>query len=91
MKIYMQIFLSLVCEFIYLFISLIDVITTPTLWVGTSNGSIYIYTITMPANDCRTSDLVACQLGLTFFSFFLMQSYFFLNLLEKSFSSLSRF
>lgn len=40
-----------------------DVITTPTLWVGTSNGSIYIYTITMPASDCRTSDLVVCQLG----------------------------
>ncbi|GIY11100.1 lethal(2) giant larvae protein homolog 1 [Caerostris darwini] len=40
-----------------------NVITTPTLWVGTSSGCIYIYTITMPANDCRTSDAVTCQLG----------------------------
>ncbi|XP_054707407.1 lethal(2) giant larvae protein homolog 1-like [Uloborus diversus] len=40
-----------------------NVITTPTLWIGTSSGSIYIYTITMPASDCRTSDAVMCQLG----------------------------
>ncbi|CAL1266431.1 unnamed protein product [Larinioides sclopetarius] len=40
-----------------------NVITTPTLWIGTSSGCIYIYTITMPANDCRTSDAVTCQLG----------------------------
>ncbi|GIY83965.1 lethal(2) giant larvae protein homolog 1 [Caerostris extrusa] len=40
-----------------------NVITTPTLWVGTSSGCIYIYTITMPANDCRTSDAVTCQIG----------------------------
>ncbi|XP_071034522.1 lethal(2) giant larvae protein homolog 1 isoform X2 [Parasteatoda tepidariorum] len=40
-----------------------NVITTPTLWVGTSCGCIYIYTITMPASDCRTSDAITCQLG----------------------------
>ncbi|KAG8201923.1 hypothetical protein JTE90_027400 [Oedothorax gibbosus] len=40
-----------------------NVVTTPTLWVGTSSGNIYIYTITLPASDCRTSDAVACQLG----------------------------
>ncbi|XP_035228843.1 lethal(2) giant larvae protein homolog 1-like, partial [Stegodyphus dumicola] len=40
-----------------------NIVTTPTLWVGTSNGSIYIYTITLPATGCRTSDAVTCQLG----------------------------
>lgn len=40
-----------------------NVVTTPTLWAGTNAGAIYVFTITLPNNEKRSSDSVACQLG----------------------------
>ncbi|XP_031353819.1 lethal(2) giant larvae protein isoform X1 [Photinus pyralis] len=37
--------------------------TTPTLWAGTNNGTVYVFTITIPNAQKRDTDNVACQLG----------------------------
>ncbi|XP_050394221.1 lethal(2) giant larvae protein homolog 1 isoform X2 [Patella vulgata] len=35
----------------------------PSLWVGTNGGHVYIYNLTVPASDKRSSDAVGCQLA----------------------------
>ncbi|XP_059146629.1 LLGL scribble cell polarity complex component 2-like isoform X2 [Physella acuta] len=35
----------------------------PSLWVGTNGGHIYVYNLTVPPSDKRTSDYVACLLA----------------------------
>lgn len=37
--------------------------TTPTLWAGTNNGTVYVFTITVPAGLRRQEEDVTCQLG----------------------------
>ncbi|KAF5287521.1 hypothetical protein FQA39_LY04149 [Lamprigera yunnana] len=37
--------------------------TTPTLWAGTNNGTVYVFTITIPNAAKRDTDNVLCQLG----------------------------
>lgn len=37
--------------------------TTPTLWAGTNNGTVYVFTITIPSAQKRDTDDVICQLG----------------------------
>ncbi|KAK4874231.1 hypothetical protein RN001_013591 [Aquatica leii] len=37
--------------------------TTPTLWAGTNNGTVYVFTITIPSSAKRDTDNVICQLG----------------------------
>ncbi|XP_014241063.1 protein lethal(2) giant larvae isoform X2 [Cimex lectularius] len=36
---------------------------TPTLWVGTNNGTVYIFAIAIPGGAKRSEDNVICQLG----------------------------
>ncbi|XP_050540876.1 lethal(2) giant larvae protein isoform X2 [Daktulosphaira vitifoliae] len=36
---------------------------TPTIWAGTNNGSVYIFTISIPPNDKRKERRVTSQLG----------------------------
>jgi len=36
---------------------------TPTMWAGTNNGSVYIFTISIPPNDKRKERRVTAQLG----------------------------
>lgn len=36
---------------------------TPTMWAGTNNGSVYIFTINLPPNDKRKEKRVIAQLG----------------------------
>ncbi|XP_067128411.1 lethal(2) giant larvae protein homolog 1 isoform X2 [Centruroides vittatus] len=40
-----------------------NVVTTPTLWAGTNSGAIYVFTMSLPNNEKRSSDAVTCQLG----------------------------
>ncbi|RWS15422.1 Lethal(2) giant larvae-like protein, partial [Dinothrombium tinctorium] len=44
-------------------ISNTDNVQTPTLWVGTNAGSIFVFAITVPSEDKRDSALVTCQLA----------------------------
>uniref|UniRef100_A0A1B6CIZ4 Uncharacterized protein n=1 Tax=Clastoptera arizonana TaxID=38151 RepID=A0A1B6CIZ4_9HEMI len=37
--------------------------TTPTLWAGTNNGTVYVFTISIPASSKRIEENVNCQLG----------------------------
>lgn len=37
--------------------------TTPTLWAGTNNGTVYVFTLAIPAGDRRTEEDVNCTLG----------------------------
>lgn len=37
--------------------------TTPTLWVGTNNGTVYVFTLAIPAGVRRTEEDVNCTLG----------------------------
>nr|XP_018912290.1 PREDICTED: protein lethal(2) giant larvae-like [Bemisia tabaci] len=37
--------------------------STPMLWAGTNNGTVYIFTITLPPRARRNEDKVLCQLG----------------------------
>uniref|UniRef100_T1IK87 Uncharacterized protein n=1 Tax=Strigamia maritima TaxID=126957 RepID=T1IK87_STRMM len=37
--------------------------TTPTLWAGTNNGAIFVFTISLPPKEKRDEALVQCQLG----------------------------
>uniref|UniRef100_A0A1B6LPM2 Uncharacterized protein n=1 Tax=Graphocephala atropunctata TaxID=36148 RepID=A0A1B6LPM2_9HEMI len=36
---------------------------TPTLWAGTNNGTVYVFTIAVPAGNKRVEEAVGCQLG----------------------------
>lgn len=36
---------------------------TPTLWAGTNNGTVYVFTIAIPGGTKRTEESVSCQLG----------------------------
>ncbi|XP_014285464.1 lethal(2) giant larvae protein isoform X3 [Halyomorpha halys] len=36
---------------------------TPTLWVGTNNGTVYVFTLAIPGGEKRKEESVACQLG----------------------------
>lgn len=36
---------------------------TPTLWAGTNNGTVYVFTIAVPGGNKRTEEPVSCQLG----------------------------
>ena len=36
---------------------------SPTLWAGTNAGTIYVYSITLPANDKRDTEAVTAKLG----------------------------
>ncbi|RWS26277.1 lethal(2) giant larvae protein 1-like isoform X2 [Leptotrombidium deliense] len=36
---------------------------TPTLWAGTNAGTVYVFTITIPAEEKRDSESVTCQLA----------------------------
>ncbi|GLG99587.1 Uncharacterized protein GBIM_06018 [Gryllus bimaculatus] len=36
---------------------------TPTLWAGTNNGTVFVFTITVPGGQKRTEEDVSCQLG----------------------------
>ncbi|XP_055877126.1 lethal(2) giant larvae protein homolog 1 isoform X2 [Biomphalaria glabrata] len=36
---------------------------SPSLWVGTNGGHIFVYNLTVPASDKRTSDYVSCLLA----------------------------
>lgn len=35
----------------------------PTLWAGTNNGTVYVFTISVPAGNKRSEEAVTCQLG----------------------------
>ncbi|XP_054281586.1 lethal(2) giant larvae protein homolog 1-like isoform X1 [Macrosteles quadrilineatus] len=35
----------------------------PTLWAGTNNGTVYVFTISVPAGNKRSEEAVGCQLG----------------------------
>ncbi|CAG9824720.1 unnamed protein product [Phaedon cochleariae] len=37
--------------------------TNPTLWAGTNSGTVYAFTVSVPATSKRQSDDVACQLA----------------------------
>ncbi|XP_018338209.1 PREDICTED: lethal(2) giant larvae protein homolog 1 isoform X3 [Trachymyrmex septentrionalis] len=37
--------------------------TTPTLWAGTNNGTVYVFTLAIPAGVRRTEEDVNCTLG----------------------------
>lgn len=37
--------------------------TIPTLWAGTNNGTVYVFTITVPSSQRRQEDDIHCQLG----------------------------
>lgn len=37
--------------------------TTPTLWAGTNNGTVYVFTIVVPSSSKRETDDVVCQLA----------------------------
>ncbi|XP_043508868.1 lethal(2) giant larvae protein homolog 1-like isoform X2 [Frieseomelitta varia] len=37
--------------------------TTPTLWAGTNNGTVYVFTLAIPAGSRRTEEDVNCTLG----------------------------
>ncbi|XP_074094128.1 LLGL domain-containing protein l(2)gl isoform X1 [Cotesia typhae] len=37
--------------------------TTPTLWAGTNNGTVYVFTLGIPASARRNEDDVNCTLG----------------------------
>lgn len=37
--------------------------TTATLWAGTNNGTVYVFTINVPGGNKRETDDVTCQLG----------------------------
>ena len=37
--------------------------TTPTLWAGTNNGTLYIFTLAIPAGVRRAEEDVNCTLG----------------------------
>ncbi|XP_014234240.1 lethal(2) giant larvae protein homolog 1 isoform X2 [Trichogramma pretiosum] len=37
--------------------------TTPTLWAGTNNGTVYVFTLGIPAGVRRTEEDVICTLG----------------------------
>ncbi|XP_012234914.1 lethal(2) giant larvae protein homolog 1 isoform X1 [Linepithema humile] len=37
--------------------------TTPTLWAGTNNGTVYVFTLAVPAGVRRTEEDVNCTLG----------------------------
>ncbi|KAG5315252.1 L2GL protein, partial [Pseudoatta argentina] len=37
--------------------------TTPTLWAGTNNGTVYVFTLAIPAGMRRTEEDVNCTLG----------------------------
>lgn len=36
---------------------------TATLWAGTNNGTVFIFTLTIPLGTRRTEEDVSCQLG----------------------------
>lgn len=36
---------------------------TPSLWVGTNNGTVYVFTLAIPSGDKRKEENVSCQLG----------------------------
>ncbi|XP_018044650.1 PREDICTED: lethal(2) giant larvae protein homolog 1 isoform X6 [Atta colombica] len=37
--------------------------TTPTLWAGTNNGTVYVFTLAIPAGVRRTEEDINCTLG----------------------------
>ncbi|XP_046587651.1 lethal(2) giant larvae protein homolog 1 isoform X2 [Neodiprion pinetum] len=37
--------------------------TTPTLWAGTNNGTVYVFTLAIPAGARRTEEDINCTLG----------------------------
>ncbi|XP_034242860.1 lethal(2) giant larvae protein homolog 1 isoform X2 [Thrips palmi] len=37
--------------------------TTPTMWAGTNNGTVYVFTLSIPQGAKRKDDGVQCQLG----------------------------
>lgn len=37
--------------------------TTPTMWAGTNNGTVYVFTLSIPQSAKRKDDGVQCQLG----------------------------
>lgn len=37
--------------------------TIPTLWAGTNNGTVYVFTIGIPSGTKRQTEDVTCQLG----------------------------
>ena len=37
--------------------------TTPTLWAGTNNGTVYVFTLAIPADGKRLDEDVNCTLG----------------------------
>lgn len=38
--------------------------TTPTMWAGTNNGTVYVFTLSLPPSAKRKDDNVQCQLGM---------------------------
>lgn len=37
--------------------------TTPTLWVGTNAGTVYVFTINIPGGEKRSKEDVVCQIA----------------------------
>lgn len=37
--------------------------TTPTLWAGTNNGTVYAFTIVVPSSSKRETEDIVCQLA----------------------------
>lgn len=37
--------------------------TTPTLWVGTNAGTVYVFTINIPGGERRSKEDVGCQIA----------------------------
>lgn len=37
--------------------------TTPTMWAGTNNGTVYVFTLCVPQKAKRKDEMVQCQLG----------------------------
>ncbi len=44
--------------------------TTPTMWAGTNNGTVYVFTLSIPQGTKRKDDGVHCQLGESYFVIF---------------------
>lgn len=36
---------------------------TATMWAGTNNGTVFVFTVTIPSGTRRTEEDVSCQLG----------------------------
>lgn len=44
--------------------------TTSTMWAGTNNGTVYVFTLSIPQGAKRKDDGVQCQLGKFIFLIF---------------------